>query len=63
AKAPGYSEGYVTQILNQDFNDLSQYEVYACGNLNMIEDVYALATGKLHLAKENFFADAFTPSV
>lgn len=63
AKAPGYSEGYVTQTLNQDFNDLSQYEVYACGNLNMIEDVYALATGKLHLAKENFFADAFTPSV
>ena len=57
-----YTSGYVTTAITNDFQDLTQYEVYACGNLKMIEDVYNLAQNKLGLDKNNFFSDAFTPS-
>lgn len=59
----GFTPGYVTQAIENDFTDLSAYEVYACGNLNMIEDLYELSSSKLGLIKQNFFSDAFTPSV
>ncbi len=58
----GYKSGYVTHELSKDFSDLKKYEVYACGNIKMIEDVYDLAVNKLNLAKTNFFSDAFIPS-
>jgi CDP-4-dehydro-6-deoxyglucose reductase len=52
----------VTKTIENDFTNLSGYEVYACGNLNMIEELYELSTTKLNLIKQNFFSDAFTPS-
>ncbi|MCC2625101.1 MAG: CDP-6-deoxy-delta-3,4-glucoseen reductase [Burkholderiales bacterium] len=62
-KKDGCVSSWVTQAVENDFNDLSGYEVYACGNLNMIEDLYELASGNLGLIRQNFFSDAFTPSV
>jgi len=59
----GCTDGRVTGAVEQDFTDLSAYEVYACGNLAMIEDLYELSSEKLGLIKQNFFSDAFTPSV
>ena len=58
----GFQPGYVTKALEADYIDLSAYELYACGNFNMISDVFSLATMKLHLLKQNFFSDAFTPA-
>ena len=57
-----YTSGYVTNVIAHNFTNLSQHEVYACGNLKMIEDIYNLACDKLSLDKNNFFSDAFTPS-
>lgn len=59
----GFFSGYVNDALANDFTGLENYEVYACGNLKMIEDVYNLSVQKLGLLKSNFFSDAFTPSV
>jgi CDP-4-dehydro-6-deoxyglucose reductase len=59
----GFNSGYVTKFIQRDFNNLTNHEVYACGNLNMIEDVYELCTKKLGLDKSRFYSDAFTPSV
>jgi CDP-4-dehydro-6-deoxyglucose reductase len=59
----GCISGRVIQAVANNFTDLSGYEVYACGNLNMIEDLYELASSKLGLVRQNFFSDAFTPSV
>jgi CDP-4-dehydro-6-deoxyglucose reductase len=59
----GYYHGYVTHKLKQDFQDLAQYEIYACGNIKMIENVYQLAINELNLHKSNFYSDVFTPSI
>jgi len=58
-----FSSGYVTKFIQQDFKTLKNQEVYACGNLSMIEDVYELCTKKLGLERSRFYSDAFTPSV
>lgn len=62
-KLSGFYEGYVTHKIKEDFTDLSNYEVYACGNLQMIEDVYELCTKEINLNRNNFYSDAFTPSI
>lgn len=62
-KSKNYLHGYVTTALSKDFTDLNNYEIYACGNIKMIEDAYELAVNKLNLAKKNFFSDAFIPSI
>lgn len=62
-KHADFVSGYVTDQLKNDFTDLSDFEIYACGNLQMIEDVYELTTGQLKLKKSQFYSDAFTPSV
>jgi CDP-4-dehydro-6-deoxyglucose reductase len=59
----GYYLGYVTHKLKQDFDNIRQYELYACGNIKMIEDVYELATNELQLNKNHFYSDVFTPSI
>ncbi len=59
----GFIDGYVTDCIRNDFENLDDYEMYACGNLKMIEDVYELSTLKLNLKKEYFYSDAFTPSI
>jgi CDP-4-dehydro-6-deoxyglucose reductase, E3 len=54
-------EGLVHQAVMDDFRDLSQFNVYACGTSNMIE-VAKSDFLKCGLLEKNFFADAFTPS-
>jgi CDP-4-dehydro-6-deoxyglucose reductase, E3 len=58
-----FTYGYVTTAFINDFSDLHDYEIYACGNLKMIEDAYKQANKECGLDKKNFFSDAFTPSV
>ncbi len=62
-KIEGYFIGYVTTAITKDFTNLSSHELYACGNPHMIADIYKFATKELHLQPQNFFSDAFTPSV
>lgn len=58
----GFNSGRVTDEILKDFDDLSNHEIYACGNPQMTEDVFNLATIKLGLDQKNFLSDAFTPS-
>lgn len=60
---PGYFSGYVTDCLQADFSDLSSYDLYACGSVEMIEDVYHSTTTKLQLPTTSFFSDGFTPTL
>lgn len=57
-----YFAGYVTKAIEADFTNLAAFELYACGNQNMITDIFNLATDKLALSRDNFFSDAFIPS-
>ena len=52
------AKGYVHEAVIQDFSDLSDYEVYACGPPIMVR---AAASGCLErgLSKKNFYSDAF----
>lgn len=59
----GFTQGRITNAILTDFTDLADYEVYACGNPAMTEEVFKLATTKLNLDPKNFLSDAFTPSV
>lgn len=58
----GFKTGLVTDLIQTDYSDLSGYEVYACGNPQMITSMYELATTQLKLSAANFFSDSFTPS-
>ncbi len=58
----GFHQGLVTDYVLANFKDLSQHEVYACGNVAMIENLYNIATAQLKLGKTSFYSDAFTPS-
>lgn len=58
----GFKNCLVTDVVREDFTNLDDYEVYACGNLTMIQDLYDLTTSKLNLLPMNFFSDAFTQS-
>jgi CDP-4-dehydro-6-deoxyglucose reductase len=53
----------VTDYIQETFNDLSQHEIYACGNPAMIENLYNIASSQLKLDKRNFYSDVFTPSI
>jgi len=57
----GYLNGYVTTYIENNYSNLADYEIYACGNINMIKDVYKLAINK-NLVKDRFYSDAFTPA-
>jgi len=59
----GCKSGRVTKIVEEDFTNLANYEIYACGNLTMIADLYELCSHNLGLTRQHFFSDAFTPSV
>jgi CDP-4-dehydro-6-deoxyglucose reductase len=52
--------GFVHQAVMADYPDLSQHEVYACGNPAMIERACREITTHCHLPETAFFADAFT---
>ena len=54
-------KGYVQDAVCQDFDSLVDYEVYACGSLNMINDAKKIFLNKL-LPIDAFHSDAFTPA-
>ncbi|MDH5544809.1 MAG: CDP-6-deoxy-delta-3,4-glucoseen reductase [Gammaproteobacteria bacterium] len=50
--------GYVHQAIAEDFSDLSDYEIYACGPPVMIESGQTTFAG-MGLKDDNFYSDAF----
>jgi len=54
-------KGYVQDAVCQDFDFLADYEVYACGSLQMITDAKAAFLNK-KLPLDAFHSDAFTPA-
>ena len=55
-------EGLVHQAVMQDFDDLKNHQVYACGAPVMVKAAYHDFTNHRHLPKDGFFSDVFTPS-
>lgn len=53
--------GYVQDVVAQDFENLSSFDVYACGSLKMIEQARVTFEEK-GLLDNHFFSDAFTPA-
>lgn len=51
--------GYVHQAVLEDFNDLSGYEVYACGAPVMVDAARTAFTQTRGLPEDAFFADSF----
>lgn len=54
-------KGYVQDSVCERFDCLSDYEVYACGSLNMINDARKKFE-KRQLLSDAFYSDAFTPA-
>jgi CDP-4-dehydro-6-deoxyglucose reductase len=52
---------YVQDSVIEHHNDLTEFEVYACGSEKMIQDAMQLLI-KNGLKSENFYSDAFVPS-
>jgi CDP-4-dehydro-6-deoxyglucose reductase len=52
--------GFVHQAVLQDYADLSQHEVYACGAPVVVEAAHTDYTTQRGLPNEAFFSDAFT---
>src|SRR6266567_542512 len=55
--------GFVHKAVMADFNDLSGYQVYACGGPAMIDVARSEVTGARKLPPEEFFSDSFTYAV
>ncbi len=51
--------GYVHEAVLDDFEDLSGYQVYACGAPIMVDSAHGAFTAKRGLNEEAFFADSF----
>jgi len=51
--------GLVHQAVLQDFQDLSQHQVYACGAPVMVEAARRDFVAQAHLSEDAFFADSF----
>jgi CDP-4-dehydro-6-deoxyglucose reductase, E3 len=54
--------GFVHQAVLQDFDDLSEFQVYACGAPAMVEAAHRDLTSLRGLPEDEFFSDAFTAS-
>lgn len=52
--------GFVHRAVLEDYADLSQYEVYACGAPVVVEAAHTDFTTQRGLPNESFFSDAFT---
>ena len=52
--------GFVHQAVLQDFPDLSNHQVYACGAPIVVDSAKAAYTSQAHLPEDEFFADSFT---
>ncbi|MGH8679117.1 MAG: CDP-6-deoxy-delta-3,4-glucoseen reductase [Burkholderiales bacterium] len=55
--------GLVHRAVMQDFPDMTGYQLYACGAPVMVEAAHRDFTAQCALPEEEFFSDAFTPSV
>ena len=55
--------GFVHRAVMEDFPDMSGYQVYACGAPIVVESAHKDFTGLANLPEEEFYSDAFTPSV
>ena len=53
-------QGFVHRAVMEDFPDLSNHEVYACGAPIMVESARRDFTEACGLPEQAFFADAFT---
>ena len=57
------ARGYITEHVLHDYADLSGYEVYACGSMDMIRASKQAFTAQRGLPETAFYSDAFTPYV
>ncbi|MEX0959137.1 MAG: CDP-6-deoxy-delta-3,4-glucoseen reductase [Burkholderiales bacterium] len=55
--------GLVHRAVMEDFPDMSGYQVYACGAPVMVEAAHRDFTSQCSLPEDEFYSDAFTPSV
>ncbi len=55
--------GFVHQAVMEDFPDMSGYQVYTCGSPVVVEAAHRDFTTQCSLPDDEFFSDAFTPSV
>lgn len=55
--------GFVHQAVLDDFDDLSGYQVYACGAAAMTDIAKKTFVEQRGLPEDEFYCDAFTPSV
>ena len=55
--------GFVHKAVMEDFPDLSGYQVYACGAPVVVESAHKDFTSLCQLPEDEFYSDAFTPSV
>ncbi|HEX4330691.1 MAG TPA: CDP-6-deoxy-delta-3,4-glucoseen reductase [Usitatibacter sp.] len=55
--------GFVHQAVLDDFTDLSGYQVYACGAAGMTDVARQTFVEERRLPEDEFYCDAFTPSV
>lgn len=55
--------GFVHRAVMEDFPDMSGYQVYACGAPIVVESAHQDFTSLSKLPEEEFYSDAFTPSV
>ena len=55
--------GFVHKAVMEDFPDLSGYQVYACGAPIVVESAHHDFTAHCRLPEDEFYSDAFTPSV
>jgi CDP-4-dehydro-6-deoxyglucose reductase, E3 len=55
--------GFVHRAVMGDLPDLSGYQVYACGAPVVVESAHKDFTTLCNLPEDEFYSDAFTPSV
>ncbi|HZP92375.1 MAG TPA: CDP-6-deoxy-delta-3,4-glucoseen reductase [Burkholderiales bacterium] len=55
--------GFVHRAVMEDFPDMSGYQVYACGAPVVVESAHRDFTTQCRLPEDEFYSDAFTPSV
>jgi len=55
--------GFVHKAVMEDLPDLSGYQVYACGAPVVVESAHKDFTTQCGLPEDEFYSDAFTPSV
>jgi CDP-4-dehydro-6-deoxyglucose reductase len=52
--------GFLHQTVMEDYADLEDYQVYACGSLVMVEAAHQAFATQRKLPIEEFYSDAFT---